>query len=81
MDVPFHLNFLAYQSKYGVNVACGAAGEDGFARLVTGPGPGSWNGAVVKIWEYREAQVHLQGNFRAFNYRYGVIPAIHTFWY
>jgi hypothetical protein len=75
------MSFLAYESKYGAYVSAGAAGEDGRSCVLTGPGPGSWNGALVKVWAYRDGTVCRDGKFRAFGFRYGVIPAVHTFWY
>jgi len=75
------MSFLAYASRYGVNVSGGAAGDDGRSVLLTGPGPGPCNSSVVSVWEYRDRVMSRTGSFFAFDDRYGVIPAVHTCWH
>jgi len=47
------ISFLAYGTKrYGAGVACGDVDGDGFAEIITSPGPGSAFAPHVRGWNY-----------------------------
>ena len=74
------INFFAYGTlKYGVNVASGDLDADGWAELVTGPGPGAVFGAQVRGFGYDGVAIMALGgvNFDAFpTFRYGANVAL-----
>ncbi|MFN7973693.1 MAG: hypothetical protein U0166_15310 [Acidobacteriota bacterium] len=68
------VSFFAYSTlKYGVVVASGDIDSDGYAEILTAPGPGTIFGAQVRGFNYDNAT--LQGmskiNFNAFTTSYG----------
>jgi len=47
------LDFFAYGThQFGVNVTAGDLDADGFAEIITGPGPGAVFGPHVRGWDY-----------------------------
>ncbi|MFN7972949.1 MAG: PKD domain-containing protein [Acidobacteriota bacterium] len=73
------VSFFAYQTlKYGVNVAAGDVDDDGFAEILTGPGPSAVFGAQVRGFDYDGATVTAMAkvNFTAFaSAAFGANPA------
>lgn len=69
------VSFMAYASRMGVNVAAGNINGDGRDEIITGPGPGSWNGAHVRGWRYANKQTtFMEGvSFIAYPSTYGVV--------
>lgn len=64
------VSFLAYgTNKFGVNVTAGDIDQDGYAEIITGPGPGSMFGPHVRAWNYDNDQVGVVSNlsFMAFD--------------
>jgi hypothetical protein len=52
------VSFMAYGTdQFGVNVACGDLDGDGFAEIVTGPGPGVVFGPHVRAFDYDGIQL------------------------
>ena len=52
------ISFLAYgTNKFGVNVSAGDIDGDGYAEIVTGPGPGSMFGPHVRGWNYDNSEL------------------------
>jgi len=54
--------FFASSWKMGVNVAAGDVDADGFAEMITGPGPGMSLPAQVQCWNYDNQQVDPLGD-------------------
>lgn len=71
------ISFLAYTSRYGVELACGDLDGDGIDEIVTGPGPGAALGAHVRAWDASDGRGRpLSGvNFLAYSTRFGVTLA------
>ena len=69
------VNFFAYGTlRYGVNVAGGDVETDGFAEILTGPGPGSVFGPHVRGFDHDGAGITAKKNLSFFAYstlRYG----------
>jgi len=75
------INFLPFPGLvYGVHVSSGAVQEDGYARFLTGPGPGVQNPAAVKAWHFRGECLTQESAFHAFSFDYGVETAVQTSW-
>ncbi|MFN7973578.1 MAG: hypothetical protein U0166_14715 [Acidobacteriota bacterium] len=70
------ISYFAYGTlKYGVNVSSGNVDTDGFAEILTGPGPGIVFGPQVRGWNYDGAAIASINkiNFNAFAVnQYGV---------
>lgn len=71
------VSYFAYGTrKMGVQVAAGDLDLDGFAEIISGPGPGNMFGPHVRGWNYDNQEISLSSaNFFAYNsslYRFGV---------
>jgi sugar lactone lactonase YvrE len=69
------LSIVAYNYKYGANVACGDFNGDGSYEIVTGTGKGSENQAYVKIFVYDSAGQNMADsgiNLLAYSTKFGV---------
>lgn len=69
------LSIMAYDYKYGANVACGDFNGDGYYEVVTGSGKGSGNPAYVKIFVYDSTEQNMADsgiNLLAYSTKSGV---------
>jgi sugar lactone lactonase YvrE len=63
---------LSASTGYGITVAAGDVDGDGIPEIITAPGPGPNNPAVVKVWKYRAGALTELSAFTAFDGSYGV---------
>ena len=69
------VNYFAYQTlKYGAAVGASDVDEDGYAEILSGPGPGAVFGAQVRVWQFDDVLISLfpGGSFNAHASTYGV---------
>jgi DNA-binding beta-propeller fold protein YncE len=57
--------------KYGVNTAVGDIDGDNVPEIITAPGPGPNNPALIKIWKQDEQHLWESSSFNAFEGNYG----------
>jgi len=71
------ISFLAYTSRYGVELACGDLDGDGIDEIITGPGPGALHSAHVRAWDAGDGRGRPLGgvNFIAYPTGFGVTLA------
>jgi DNA-binding beta-propeller fold protein YncE len=58
-------------TKYGINTATGDIDGDGIPEIITAPGPGPDNEALIKIWKPNGQTLMEIGSFIAFDGSYG----------
>ncbi len=63
--------FRAHGYGYGVNVAAGDIDGDGEDEIITGPGPGAYNPAEIRVYD-KGGNEHVNMGITAFSYMYGV---------